>query len=131
MIHRVVISALTIGIVSFFLFQFLLTQGYSLDQARNGTLLLMVLFENAHVFNSRSETLSIFSHNPLRNPILLVGTACAQLIHIGAMYTPWIKDVLQIQPVSFEYWLNLLMLAMSVIIVMELHKIYLKKFIIK
>ncbi len=123
MIERVIVSALVIGIVAFILFQFLLQQGYSLDEARNGTLLLMVLFENIHVFNSRSETRSVFRHNPLGNPILLFGTAAAQLIHIGAMYTPWISDVLRIQPVSLHNWFELLGLAMAVLVAMELHKL--------
>ena len=123
MIERVVVSALTIGIVAFLLFQWLMNQGFTMEEARNGTLLLMVLFENIHVFNSRSETRSVFRHNPLRNPILLFGTAVAQLVHIGAMYTPWISDVLQIQPVSFEYWLELLGIALIVLVMMEMHKL--------
>jgi Ca2+-transporting ATPase len=122
MIERVVISALTIGTVAFLLYQWLMNQGFTMEEARNGTLLLMVLFENIHVFNSRSETRSVFRHNPLRNPILLVGTVAAQLVHIGAMYTPWLSDVLQIQPVSPEHWLQLLGMALTVLVVMELHK---------
>ena len=113
MIERVVISALVIGSVAFFLFQMLLSQGYTIDEARNGTLLLMVLFENIHVFNCRSETTSAFRLSPMRNPILLFGTLAAQLTHIGAMHTPWIKDVLNIQPVSPHYWLQLLLLALE------------------
>lgn len=123
MIERVIVSALVIGIVAFLLFQWLIQQGYTVDEARNGTLLLMVLFENIHVFNCRSETRSALTHNPLRNPILLFGTAAAQLVHIGAMYTPWIKDVLGIQPVSFQHWLQLLTLALSVMVAMEVLKI--------
>jgi magnesium-transporting ATPase (P-type) len=122
MVERVIVSAMVIGIVAFFLFQLLLTRGYTLDEARNGTLLLMVLFENIHVFNCRSEIRSTFRHNPLRNPILLIGTVAAQLVHIGAMYTPWISDVLRIQPVSPQHWLELLGLALSILVVMELHK---------
>lgn len=123
MVERVIISALVIGTVAFFLFQWLLNQGYSVDEARNGTLLLMVLFENIHVFNSRSETRSVFRQNLFSNRILLIGTATAQLIHIGAMYTPWISDVLHIQPVSPQHWLQLLGLAFTVLVVMELHKV--------
>ena len=122
MLERVIISALVIGVVSFGLFKYLLDQGFSLEQARNSTLLLMVLFENVHAFNSRSESLSIFGHSPLRNKLLLVGTAIAQLVHIGAMYTPWLGDVLGASPVSFDQWLTLLGLALSVMLVMELHK---------
>jgi magnesium-transporting ATPase (P-type) len=128
MLERVIISAIVIGVVAFGLFQWLLEKGYSLDEARNGTLLLMVLFENIHVFNCRSETRSAFLHNPMRNPILLIGTLTAQAIHIGAMYTPWIRDVLHIQPVSPQHWLELLGLALSVLVVMELHKVINKYF---
>ncbi len=122
MIERVVISAIVMGIVAFGLFKFLLDQGFSLEQARNHTLLLMVLFENVHVFNCRSETLSVIRHNPLRNKLLLVGTVIAQLVHLAAMYTPWLKQVLGVEPVSFQQWLGLLMLALSIMLVMELHK---------
>jgi magnesium-transporting ATPase (P-type) len=125
MIERVVISALAIGFVAFFLFKTLLEWGFSVEEARNSTLLLMVLFENVHVFNCRSETRSVFRHNPMRNRILLFGTAAAQLVHIGAMYTPWLSDVLGAQPVSIEHWFALLGLALTVTIVMELHKLYL------
>ena len=122
MIERVMLSALVIGVVAFSVFQYLLNQGYSLDEARNGTLLLMVLFENIHVFNSRSETRSVFTHNPLRNHILLFGTLAAQLVHIGAMYTPWISNVLHIQPVSLNFWLDMLLIALIILIAMEVHK---------
>lgn len=88
MIERVVVSALTIGVLAFALYQWLLRSGFSLEEARNGTLLLMVLFENIHVFNSRSETRSVFGMSLLGNPILLIGTLLAQAVHIGAMYTP-------------------------------------------
>lgn len=122
MVERVIISALLIGTVAFIVFQWLIARGFNLDEARNGTLLLMVLFENVHVFNCRSEVRSVFNHNPLRNPVLLMGTTIAQLIHIAAMYTPWISDVLHIQPVSLQHWLELLGFALSVLVVMELHK---------
>lgn len=123
MIERVVLSALVMGFVAFLVFQWLLNIGASIDEARNGTLLLMVLFENIHVFNSRSETLSAFRHNPMQNPLLLFGTVAAQLIHIGAMYTPWLNNVLHIQPVSVDLWLHLAGYGMTVLVVMEAHKL--------
>jgi magnesium-transporting ATPase (P-type) len=122
MIERVVLSALVIGSVAFLLFRWQLERGFSLDEARNGTLMLMVLFENIHVFNSRSESLSAFRHNPMLNPLLLFGTLTAQLIHIAAMYTPWISEVLHIAPITPQHWLELLGLALTVLVVMELHK---------
>ena len=124
MTERVVISALVIGSVSYALFHWLLLQGYAIEDARNSVLLLMILFENVHVFNSRSETRSAFRHNLLRNPFLLFGTLTAQLVHIGAMYTPGINTVLEIHPVALVHWAQLLILGVSALIASEIYKIF-------
>jgi Ca2+-transporting ATPase len=122
MIERTVLSAAAIGALAFVLFDILLGSGVGADEARNSTLLLMVLFENVHVFNSRSELRLAITHNPLRNPLLLFGTLIAQLVHVAAMYTPGLSEVLGTLPVSFEHWLTLLGIALQILLVMELHK---------
>ena len=122
MIERTLISAAVMGTLAFLTFQYLFSLGMELETARNSTLLLMVLFENVHVFNCRSETRSVFSHNPLRNRLLLFGTLTAQLIHIGAMYWPSMAGLLHIHPVTMDHWLELLAIALSMLVVMELHK---------
>jgi len=55
MLRRIFVGGLYIGVVSFVLFYFLLQHGESVESARNIILLLMVLFENVHVFNARTE----------------------------------------------------------------------------
>jgi magnesium-transporting ATPase (P-type) len=122
MVERLLISAVVIGGVAFGLYNQLLAQGVEPAEARNSVMLLMVLFENVHVLNSRSERRSIFQHNLLRNPFLLFGTLAAQLVHIGAMYTPGLSDMLHIHPVSLTHWLTLLGLALTILVVMEMHK---------
>ncbi|NOR39940.1 MAG: haloacid dehalogenase, partial [Gammaproteobacteria bacterium] len=92
--------------------------------ARNMTLLLMVLFENVHVLNSRSETVSIFRQGVFGNRFLVFAILGAQAIHIGAMYTPGLRDVLQVAPVSLQQWTQLLMIALVLIVVDELHKFW-------
>jgi magnesium-transporting ATPase (P-type) len=122
MIERVLLSATFMGIVAFLGYRWMLGQGYSVEEARSGTLMLMVLFENVHVFNSRSETLSVLVQNPIRNPLLLFGTVGAQLVHIAAIYTPGLNDVLALHPVNLAQWLKLLSVAGVLLVVMELHK---------
>lgn len=122
MIERCVISALSIGILAFAVFQFLLSQGYQLESARNLTLLLMVLFENVQVFNARSEHRSVFTIPIFSNPILMFGTLGAQLFHIAALYIPGLQIILDTQPVSFEQWFYLFGLALVLLVIMELHK---------
>lgn len=123
MIERIVLSALTMGALAFGVFWWAYTlQGMSLEAARNLTLLLMVLFENIQVFNSRSETRSVFRHNPWKNRLLVLGTLGAQAIHIIAMYTPGLSNLLQASPVSLLQWTELLLLAASILVVMESYK---------
>jgi magnesium-transporting ATPase (P-type) len=122
MIERVVLSGVVMGAVAFLTYQWLLERGMAIDEARNSVLLLMVLFENLQAFNSRSETLSIFRHSPLRNPVLLFGTLAAQILHIAALYTPGLQQVLGVQPVSWMQWVELLALALTLPLAIETHK---------
>jgi Ca2+-transporting ATPase len=123
MVERILLSAVTMGVLAFVVFYWALkVQGLPVEAARNLTLLLMVLFENIQVFNSRSETRSIFHHNPWHNRLLLLGTLGAQGIHIAAMYIPGLNRLLQISPVSFIQWLELLLVASSILVVMEIYK---------
>ncbi|MBT3308922.1 MAG: HAD-IC family P-type ATPase [Gammaproteobacteria bacterium] len=123
MVERILVSSLVMGVTAFIVYwQLTHALGFSVEAARNSTLLLMVLFENVHVFNCRSETLSVFSHSPLRNRLLLFGTVLAQLIHVGAMHLPWLQRVLGVAPIGFEEWLQLLVIALILVVVMELQK---------
>ena len=124
MIERVLVVSAVIGVVGFLAFEWMLSRGYSVDAARNGVLFLMVLFENVYVFNCRSETRSAFAQNPLRNLFLLLGTLAAQLIHIAALYTPGLREVLDVQPITLDFWVTLLSLALLAMLASEAHKFY-------
>ena len=123
MISRVVVGGLYMGLSAFALFYTLLQFGYQEDMARNITLLLMVLFENVHVFNSRTENHSIFKINHANNKFLWISVLVAQALHVGSMYTPFMQSVLNIQPVSLEVWIILLGVALVLVVVMEVEKL--------
>lgn len=128
MINRIVVGGLYMGLSAFALFYTLLSFGYHEDAARNITLLLMILFENVHTFNSRSENISIFKINHAKNMLLWISVAVAQGIHIVAMYSPFMRSVLTIEPVTLQMWGTLLFLALTLVAVMEAEKFFRKKF---
>ncbi|MDH3759148.1 MAG: cation transporting ATPase C-terminal domain-containing protein, partial [Gammaproteobacteria bacterium] len=103
--------------------QWCLAAGWSEAASRNALLLLMVLFENVHLFNCRSETRSAFAMSPLRSPVLMIGMVAAFSIHVAMTYLPAGNVLLATQPVDAALWLQLLMLSLPIIIVMELHKL--------
>lgn len=123
MIEAVLVSALWIGAMTSGAFWWLLHTGWAEFEARNAVLLLMVFFQNIQVGNCRTETRTVLTLNPLRNRVLLLGTATAQLVHIGAMHTPGLRTVLQIQPVSLVEYALWFALALSLLAVMELYKL--------
>ena len=123
MIEQTVLSGMVIAGVAFGFYSWALGQGWSLFDARNGALLLMVLFENVHTFNCRSEARSIL-RTPIRdNPFLVLGVIAAQGAHIGAMYLPGLRDVLGVAPVSFARWGTIAAIALVLLVVMELYKL--------
>jgi magnesium-transporting ATPase (P-type) len=122
MIERTIIAALVMGLVGFFFFRFLLESGWSETSARNTLLLLMVLFENIHIANCRSEIKSALSISIFRSPILLVGVIAAFSIHMLSMYLPLGQKVLRTEPVDLSTWLMALGCASSILVVMEIHK---------
>ena len=123
MIERTLVAALFMGVVGFALFQWCLAAGWSEDASRNALLMLMVLFENVHLFNCRSETRSAFAMSPLRSPVLMVGMLVAFSIHVAMTYLPVGNLLLTTQPVDAASWLQLLMLSLPILAVMELHKL--------
>ncbi|MBB5321908.1 cation-translocating P-type ATPase [Marinobacter oulmenensis] len=126
-IEHVLVVGSWMGLVAFLNFQWTFEQTQNLEEARNLTLMLMVLFGNIHALNSRSEFRSLFRIPLLRNPFLMLAVPLAQLAHIGAMYTPGLSDVLQIQPISLQEWLQLLGFALSLLVVEELHKVLIRR----
>ncbi len=123
MISRIIVGGLYMGVAAFSVFYTLLQFGYEEESARNITLLLMVLFENVHVFNSRSEKHSIFKIDYTKNMFLWLCVIFAQGIHIASMYIPFMQNVLNIQPVDLKTWSILLAIALVLMAVMEIEKI--------
>ena len=123
MIEQVAITGGWMGIVAFGAFYYMIeVMGLGIDDTRNLLLLLMVLFENAHIFNCRSEKRSTF-RIPLSHNWLLIGTVLlAQGVHIATMWIPGLRDVLGMHPVSFKAWGALLGIALSIIVIGELYK---------
>lgn len=127
MVQEIIISGASMGVIAYIFWLTLLNNGVSEFSARNIVLLLMVLFENIHVFNCRSEYRSAFKV-PLKNNILLItGVIAAQLIHIISLNIPIMQFILGIEPVQITEWFYLLAFSASILLIMELFKLFNQK----
>jgi len=123
MIQQTVVSGVTMGLVALGLWFWMDRAGWDQATARNHLLLLMVLLQNVHVFNCRSEHVSAFRMPLRRNLLLAGGVVAAQGLHILAMQLPFMQDLLQVEPISLAHWGVLLLLALPVLAVMEVFKL--------
>jgi len=128
MIKQTAVAGLTMGLIVFGLWYWLITYT-EMDEthARDLILLLMVCMQNFHAFNSRSETISIFKIPLKRNFILVFGVLAAQGIHILSMQIPFMQRVLKIEPITPTEWLYVLGLALPILISMEVFKFFYRK----
>jgi magnesium-transporting ATPase (P-type) len=122
MIERTIVVAVTMTFVGIAAFAWMIRAGWSSESARNGLLLLMVMFENIHVGNCRSEQQSGLRMSPFRSPFLLLGATAALLLHVLAMHTPLLQNVLKTEPISLMSWVVLAALALTVFFAIEVHK---------
>jgi Ca2+-transporting ATPase len=93
-----------------------------LTTARTMALTTMVLFQKVHVFNCRSEYLSLFGKSLLANRILFLGVLASLAVHVGAMYWGPTQQVLSLEPLGLEEWLVAAAVASTAILVNEAHK---------
>ena len=127
MIQQTVLSGAVMGAIASLVWFYLLKNGQPIGDSRNILLMLMVLFENIHVFNCRSERISAFKI-PIRNNYFLIGgVLIAQGIHIISMYIPYMQRLLGVSPISLIEWLVLLSIALSIILAMEIFKLIKKR----
>jgi len=123
MIQQTLVSGTVIALLAYVNFYVLINYlGLTEFEARNRLLLLLVLIENYHLFNCRSEYVSAFRVPLRRNWMLVWGVLAAQGIHILAMFVGPGQKVLKVAPVSMSEWLIPFGIAATILVTMETFK---------
>jgi magnesium-transporting ATPase (P-type) len=123
MVLQTLLSGTWMGLITFGLWYWMLQTGVEEYSARNLVFLLMVLFQNFHVFNCRSEYVSAFRVPLQRNRVLLIGVPLMFMLHLLAMNIPFMQPILQTEPVGLREFALLLPVAATVLVLMELFKL--------
>ncbi|GAQ93918.1 Ca2+-transporting ATPase [Thermodesulfovibrio aggregans] len=122
MIERTIIVGFLISLGVAYTFMKALEQGESLETARTVAVTTMVFFQFFQAWNSRSEYESIFRINPFSNMFLFLSLIVATLAQIAFIYLPALQWVFRTKPISAEDWQNIILIALSVIVVVEIDK---------
>jgi calcium-translocating P-type ATPase len=129
--ERSVITGIWLTLGTLYLFWWELTQFGSVFEptadallhAQTVALTTMVIFQAFHVGNSRSTHVSLFRLSPTSNPFLLWATIGSVALHVAALYFPPTQIVLRVVPLSLEAWIRIVLVSLTIIIVIEVHKL--------
>jgi len=122
MVERSVLVGLIISAGVIFNFVSALDDGGSLERARTIAVTTMVLFQFFQAWNSRSELQSIFKINPLSNPFLFYSMVLAFLAQLAVVYLPPLQWVFRTEPLAGTEWLQITLVALTVVVVVEVDK---------
>jgi len=121
LLEQTFMAALVMAIIAFAFWHSLLNAGIGPDVARGYILLLLVFMQNVHVFNCRSETRSLFKMKFSGNPVVFIAIFVTLGLHFLVTQTS-MSAILSVEPLSFDYIIYILLLAIPILIVMELYK---------
>lgn len=122
LIERTLLVGGTIAAGVVYTFMSAMNSGESLDHARTVAVTTMVLFQFFQAWNSRSETESVFRINPLSNPFLFVALIAAFFAQLAVLYVPALQWLFRTVPLSVGEWIEVILVASSVLLVVELDK---------
>lgn len=122
LIERTVIVGTLISAGIIFNFASALQEGYSLEKARTVAVTTMVFFQFFQAWNSRSEYESIFRISLLSNPFLFFSLIASFLAQLAFIYVPAFQWIFRTEPISMADWINIIAVALSVILVVEIDK---------
>lgn len=123
MIEEILISAMIMAFIEIILYIYMYRiKKFDIITTRTYLLTFMVFIENMHIFNCRSEKISIFKI-PINNNIFLVSSIfITSIIQIIIVRNTSIAKILDLTVISIEKILLLFLLTIPLIIIMEVFK---------
>ena len=108
--QRIILRGLSLGGLSYWLFQRVLSNGYSLQYAQTGAFAILIFAQLWHIFDSRSTT-TLFRKDPFSNRMLLVSVAASAALSLLAIYTSAGNFVLGTEPLEGRHLLQIIAIA--------------------
>lgn len=123
LVSEILISGLSIGFIVFGLWFYLLNIVHmDVSIARGYVMALMIIIQNVHAFNCRSENKSVFSISLFSNYIFLIGVVGSIILGLAVLEIPGLSVFLKTSHIPFVHLLYLVGLGLLVLVIMEVYK---------
>lgn len=122
LIQRTILVGLVITSGVVYTFTQAVQAGESLENARTVAVTTMVFFQFFQAWNSRSETESIFTLNPISNPFLFYSMIAAFVAQLAFIYAPPLQWIFRTVPLTTTEWLRIIVTSSTVVLAVEVDK---------
>ncbi len=121
--EEIIISGISIGIIVFALWFYLL-KFVNMDAkiARGYVMALMIIIQNVHAFNCRSEKKSAFTVPLTSNLIFLFGVLGSMILGVAVMEVDALSIFLKTTSIPLSHLFGLLCLSLTIFVIMECYK---------
>lgn len=120
---RTVITGMWMGIGTLVVYRLAHEAGLSVEECRTLALITMVMFNFFQVFSARALRRSVFTINPVGNPLLLVSALAALVMQWGVTAWPAAAELIGLVPLTWQQWLICTAIGFSVLVIVELEKL--------
>ena len=121
--ERTALVAIVMAAGTLIQFRWVFEGNGTLEEARTTALTTLVLFQAFFLITVRSETRPALATPPHTNPFLVAAAIGGLAVHAAALYLPPTQIVLQVEPLSGDIWLRSAVIAASILVAMEVHKL--------
>jgi len=122
LIFRILLISIVILIGAFGLFEYALSRGASLPEARTAAVNVIIFIEIFYLLNARSLTFSVFKIGLFSNPWVIGGTLLMVVIQLAFTYIPVMNQIFGSAPLSPQMWMNILAFGIAAFIFVEFEK---------
>ncbi len=127
-IWRIILVSIFILAGAFGLFEYELSRGASIEEARTVAVNVVIFVELLYLFNARSLTLSPFQLGFFSNPWAIGGSVLMILIQLLYTYAPFMNTIFGSAPIPFILWIDILAVSLGAYLIVEIEKWLRRKF---
>ncbi|HIW91159.1 MAG TPA: HAD-IC family P-type ATPase [Candidatus Corynebacterium avicola] len=120
---RTVVTGAWMGFGTLLVYRLAHEAGLPLEEARTLALITMVMFNLFQVFSARALRRSIFTMNPLGNPLLSGSALLALVLQWGVTAWPAGAEMLGLTALSWQQWLMCTGIGATVLVIVEIEKL--------
>lgn len=128
---EVFVFGLTITVLVFACWKYMISHGYSDTYSRSVIMMLMVFIQNVHVLNCRSEKNSVLTTSLLSNPLIFLTVFGSIGLQIVVTQVPAFAKLLKIESIPTNIIITALCYSLIVIFVSEVYKALYRTFLKK